>query len=881
MKQAKPPLFDFATEVGRQGWRPSNHIARLSGDHEGMRIEANGNDPYTFGPIVTVPANTALWLRFRLKASEPGMGQVFYFPDGTGATEENSVRFPVRAGGWEEVRVPLPSFAGTRYGFRIDPPGGLGSVTTIALLDVEPRIVLTEPTWRKPSRYIPTTKDLVSGDLGLAHSPNLGGFALRVGGEVVAVGHDAPQIGYQTTPDTPLRWIPLSGGTAEAGQGRIRRRLSFADADGANWTLTQTFTAGKKPGSISVETTTTVSADRYVAYLPLLVLLPGAGSFGASKEQALFGGVEYLDKDEPSSSEADLTGPQAKRHVPDSEKLTIPLMVIRAHGRYIGLAWEPSEHVAAFFDSPDRRYGAGGHVMALLYPGTAGMNAREPGAILPHAARLLPAQKTVTVRATIYGGRDESVLGAVRAWVTDKGLPALPPLPRPDAVSRLFAAGWLDSRVRERARYRHAYPGDFGAQPAMDATLCESWLAGEIGPRDRRLAERLRAESTNAKTMVAPSEYAFSGVGHVRTPAGILVHGDTAQKLENLNRVRSQARDRLRRFTPDGTVPYQATPGRLDYGKTHFANHANGITGEALARVLEAAVLTGDPELAKEGVVRLRQTDTLYRNTVPRGAQTWEVPLHTPDILASAHLVRAFTLGYDLTGDAKFLDSARYWAWTGVPFTYLVPPTRQPVGLYATTPVLGATQWVAPNWIGLPVQWCGLVYADALYDLAVQEAGEQAAFWKKLADGIVISAVQQTWPIAGQPGSNAERQGLLPDSFSLVPQIRNDVAINPATTQVPYARMVGRPLYGYLALGPGGPYVHAPGKVSPVGKANAPRPRVLVEGWPEGDYTVLFSAVKQKPREVRVNGKSEPFEYLPADGWLLVTARGKVDIEVV
>lgn len=52
----------------------------------------------------------------------------------------------------------------------------------------------------------------------------------------------------------------------------------------------------------------------------------------------------------------------------------------------------------------------------------------------------------------------------------------------------------------------------------------------------------------------------------------------------------------------------------------------------------------------------------------PSLRRTTIIPLHTPDILASAHLVRAFTLGYELTGDRAFLEQAVEWEWTGVPF---------------------------------------------------------------------------------------------------------------------------------------------------------------------------------------------------------------------
>src|SRR5688500_11826110 len=160
---------------------------------------------------------------------------------------------------------------------------------------------------------------------------------------------------------------------------------------------------------------------------------------------------------------------------------------------------------------------------------------------------------------------------------------------------------------------------------------------------------------------------------------------------------------------------------------------------------------------------------------VPRGAQTWEVPLHTPDVLASAHLVHAYTLGFELTGDASFLDQARYWAWTGVPFVYLVNPTGGRVGPYATIAVYGATNWEAPVWFGQPVQWCGLVYADALYRLAPRDP---AGPWKQLADGITASGVQQSWP-----SSDAQRQGLLPDFFHLREQRADGPAINPGTLQ--------------------------------------------------------------------------------------------------
>jgi hypothetical protein len=277
--------------------------------------------------------------------------------------------------------------------------------------------------------------------------------------------------------------------------------------------------------------------------------------------------------------------------------------------------------------------------------------------------------------------------------------------------------------------------------------------------------------------------------------------------------------------------------------------------------------VSGDADLIRDGL-RLLRAMNRFEGSVPRGAQTWEIPLHTPDVLASAHLVRVYTLGYELTGEPDLLRRARHWAWTGVPFVYLVPPAPDaPIGTYATIAVLGATQWTAPVWIGLPVQWCGLVYADALYRLRRHDARGP---WQRLADGITASGLQQTWP----RGSDPERQGLLPDAFALEAQQRIDVAINPGTVQSGVVRLHGRSeLYDFRAFpdaaaggGASTPvFVHAPGEIADVRETRDDEKRLrglafTVRGWPrrEGNtpYYVLVSGLAGRPTpRARVDGR--------------------------
>ena len=119
-----------------------------------------------------------------------------------------------------------------------------------------------------------------------------------------------------------------------------------------------------------------------------------------------------------------------------------------------------------------------------------------------------------------------------------------------------------------------------------------------------------------------------------------------------------------------------------------------------------------------------------------------------------------------LTGKEAYLAEARRWALSGIPFTYLW--TQYPIMLYSTPPVLGATNWTW-NWIGLPVQWVGGVYA---YSLALLAPYDHSLDWSHLARGILISAEQQQYP-------DGPWVGLLPDSFVLRMQTRNPARINP------------------------------------------------------------------------------------------------------
>jgi hypothetical protein len=761
----------------------------------------------------------------------------------------------------------------------------LPSPTEPRSIPLPPAAVL--PQWPKPAppELGPGALAVRSRDLEILHSPNaLGAFVVKVANQPMAIGQTRPMLGYLA--DGQLRWLDLANAKEQRAEARsegksVRCRFQCADTDGARWQIKQQFSPARLAGAIDITTEVTVDQERAVAFLPMLMIFPGAGTFGEAKGQALLAGLEYLEN-EPSSSEADVIGPASQRQVPDNSKLTFPLMALQRDNRYLGLTWQMRPHFSALFDSPDRIFASGGHVMGVLFPGSDRKN-REEGKLLPKEAQVLSAGQPITLVATIMGGPGKSIVPPVQQYIALRGLPSLPvPRSGEDAAAAgagtqalqqyvsVAAGGWLDSKLREGNLFRHAIAGgNFQPGRAADAALWMDWLG--VQTHDPALAGRLKETAKAALAEVPPADLNFAGVGHVRFPVEALVYGHVA---ENAERAEQSGRSLLGTFAADGSMKYHPHPGGVDYGKTHFTDEATGFTARPVLDLLEAAAFSGNRELLDAALSRLHAMDK-FRNGVPRGAQTWECPLHTPDILASAWMVRACTLGYELSGQPELLEQAQYWAWTGVPFVYLVNPTPQAIALYATIAVYGATQWKAPVWLGLPVQWCGLVYADALYRLV---RDDPRGPWKKLADGITASGIQQTWP-----QTDTEKQGLLPDSFVLRSQTRNGPAINPATLEACAVRYFAEPpVYDFWCFRQNGLRVHAPGEIKHAQEKKG-QVSFKTESWVDRPYYVLINGLAARPR-LKINGKitecSAPHQFLEKEGRLLLQLEGKPRVEI-
>ncbi len=157
----------------------------------------------------------------------------------------------------------------------------------------------------------------------------------------------------------------------------------------------------------------------------------------------------------------------------------------------------------------------------------------------------------------------------------------------------------------------------------------------------------------------------------------------------------------------------------------------------------------------------------LSGSPVPRGGFYWETPLHTPDLLSAAYATWAFCRGYELTQKPEYLEEAKRYALSGLPFVYQWGEEKT-IRKYATVPMFGASQRER-TWFGVAQPWSGVIYGYALTLLAQHDSSLD---WNKIATGILIAAEQIQHPDEGFIGC-------LPDAFALDSQTRLSPNLNP------------------------------------------------------------------------------------------------------
>jgi len=741
-------LVRWTFEAGEGGWT-ALHDCTVAAEKGVLKITSTGNDPYLRSPAFK--ADGPLVVRMRMRSSAGGGGQVFWATaKAQGFDQSRSAHFEiVHDGQWRDYDVPLEA-AGTLAALRLDPATAPG-IIEVQLIEL--------------CRLIRHPLEIVKVETGeeevVVHLKNHGAEPVEfgLGGRMatIAAGGAVERTAMKLEGKAPFEAVGIS--VEAKGMPPLRRtvfvyrpkaRDAWVSRESAGLTLRVACDGSgaflERGGTVVAAIAPLVHRDGAV---PKMHRVGGRGSlakiWGGDKlrfegegvklelalrkgelsiaiesdrpcegpvvraigplEAGLFAGLEYLGKGERSSSTLDIETPEHLRFAPDPLKVTMPLMAcVTPHGA-VAVTWDDMA-LQPVYAAPNFFDGTPDHRMAL---------------------RGKKIEATVLARpATI----EETILWAVRR----RGLPPLPKPPRSREAQLKLCLDALNGPLKGETGWGHCAEPNWPRQPYASFASTLWRITGEVPKLDKLVG----------------------GGSHVENDAIWFVTGRARQWLEMRS---AQARTLIESQKPDGSWRYQG-----QYQKGHHEDTASGHCARPAATLLNFAWMTGDRAALDAG---LKALDYMRRFRVPRGAQTWELSLHTPDILASAYLVWAYTRGYELTGRPAYLAEARRWALSGVPFVYLWG--RYPIMLYATIPVYGATGYRAPNWMGLPVQWCGGVYA---YALAMLAPHDKALDWAHLARGILISAEQQQYP-------DGRLVGTLPDSFALAAQRRQGPNINP------------------------------------------------------------------------------------------------------
>ena len=442
----------------------------------------------------------------------------------------------------------------------------------------------------------------------------------------------------------------------------------------------------------------------------------GDNAFGREKGMALLPGIYWLMGDETITDKRYSDPPHHAHFVPHPYKLTQPMMVLEHGGAFVGLMWDALQNWLG---------GEGGGAEAGICP--------QPVFIVPNE----------------IADQDNHMIGLmlpnVPKWVKENSLFAERPMEIPEG-RKVGLSSWL---IGGRGGILNAYDAYFAKfslppipeRPYSDEETFKRSKAGKRSDRYGRLPAGLQALEHNAvesaKTQRDDGSWAFS-----------IDRGWTLEMLK--------------KFAPHRPLDDYGRDGDTTIGTCTFVN------GRATA-ILRYARITGSQTASRLGMKAIEFIDKAFSR--PEGAQTWEVPLHCPDVLASANAIHAYLEAWRLTGDGYWLERAIYWAKTGLPFIYLWnPPDRRTMMRYASIPVFGTSFFTAAPWFGTPVQWNGLDYAYALFPLAkalkeVYGAGassiwQDAGFWRHIAEGITVCGIQQQAAV-GHPDGN------YPDSVSL------------------------------------------------------------------------------------------------------------------
>ncbi len=547
------------------------------------------------------------------------------------------------------------------------------------------------------------------------------------------------------------------------GEVELGFKAAFQADKGPKHAFELSLALRSESGRVSLDGRFSLVSDRESA----LLRLDGPMFYMADRTEAIVPGLEWLVDDEVSSSTLDIQEghPHQVRYVPDPRMCTMPALGLKNSLGTVIFRWREASYSAdgtpptgrcqPVFASPDRFENQRSHLFGIQLPSVPehlDPNSRE-------AARPLELTPNVPVAG---------------AWRLEEGR-------YPEHLAASMAAPYLarkkaaSSPVTPAPLPRGSYDGEiqFSMRAFFDS-LWEPeenmWMLSKNGPP--QMSHLARDPNYVADILVGALHSPDKAV-RARCRALVEEHAGLLHRRPTLETLRFGVR-------PDRAVSLVDTVGGLlatrgEDGLWHFDADrkdtgvfrgmdyhvigedgavAVGNNADKVRSILRYARVAGDWRAYEAMVPVLEYFQT---RRVPRAAQVWEVPFHTPDLLAASDAVECFLEAYRFSGEQRWLDAARDWAFKGLPFIYFWQNPEKPYTLGGSIPVFGAT-WFSWSWFARPVQWNGLRYADALLMLDEEDSEYD---WRPISETIIRCVFYQQ-------ATEGEDVALWPDSISVI-----------------------------------------------------------------------------------------------------------------
>ncbi|MCL5269486.1 MAG: hypothetical protein M1457_02780, partial [bacterium] len=418
---------------------------------------------------------------------------------------------------------------------------------------------------------------------------------------------------------------------SSSGASTLTLAARWRDQDGGAWRCDSVFSLARGARWVDAATTLTVDRPRDLLLAEGAVLLAGEGTTGRAKDLALFPGLDFIGAVERSSAIWNPNNLEKDQRVaPDPLKITIPFMAVSVRGAAVGLMWNALDRwdgthdsLSARFLSPDFEENHAHHWMSLFAPTVpewVDENTRE--AARPY--RLQP-DRPLRFRYQVVAHAPASVLDVQRDWLDRHGPPAVPPKPWSyEQFIRLALDA--DNALRfeaDRQTWFHGGPGMTPGEGQFNPQLATDMWIDSIRTTDtaRRAAWRERVMKT-ARTHSDDLE--------LNLPFHI---GLLAPAIDGNRRFVGRI---MEEQLPGGGWPLKKHAGLPEWIGQDGAV-ASGTCALAARRLMEYARVTGAPDAyaaARRGLAALE------RDPIPRGGQTWEVPVQVADVIVAGHAAR-------------------------------------------------------------------------------------------------------------------------------------------------------------------------------------------------------------------------------------------------